>query len=142
MADGAGVYVAMRRNDIRPQAHVACFDRPERAAAMAAVHLRRETPGPRNLPSKHAQPADAAGETLYYNTNLGAVAAVSTDGGRLLWVSLYPRARHGDLLQMAPHWQRDLTPCLYDGGTLAGGPRRQPAVFAPGRRRPARCSGG
>ena len=51
------------------------------------------------------------GGTLYYNTNLGAVAALSADDGRLLWVSLYPRARRGDLTNLAPHWRRDLNPC-------------------------------
>ena len=31
--------------------------------------------------------------TLYYNTNLGAVAAISARDGRLQWVTLYPRAK-------------------------------------------------
>ncbi len=58
------------------------------------------------------------------------MAALATVQGRLLWVSLYPRVRHGDVLRMAPHWQRDLTPCLYHAGTLYVAPADSPAIFA------------
>ena len=46
------------------------------------------------------------------------------------WVSLYPRDRRGDLLQLAPHWQRDLNPCLFDRGTLLVAPADSPRIFA------------
>ncbi len=130
VVDGAGVYVAMRRNDIRPQAHLACFDPQSGRLRWRRFICGAETPARGIFHQCTHNLLTLAGETLYYNTNLGAVAAVSTAGGRLLWVSLYPRARHGDLLQMAPHWQRDLTPCLYDGGTLLVAPADSADVFA------------
>ncbi len=71
-----------------------------------------------------------AGGTLYYNTNLGAVAAVAADDGRLLWVSLYPRDRRGDLAKLAPHWRRELNPCVFDRGTLLVAPADSPRIFA------------
>ena len=130
MADATGVYAAMRRNDIRPQAHVACFDLQSGRLRWRRFICGAETPArgiyhqcTNNLLTLH-------GETLYYNTNLGGVAALSTEQGRLRWVSLYTRARHGDLSQPAPHWQRDLTPCLYSGGTLLVAPADSPLVFA------------
>ena len=52
------------------------------------------------------------------------------DDGRLLWVSLYPRARRGDLAKLAPHWRRDLNPCVLDRGTLLVAPADSPRIFA------------
>jgi outer membrane protein assembly factor BamB len=69
-------------------------------------------------------------QTLYYNTNLGAVAAISARDGRLRWVSLYPRAREGNLQKPAPHWGRDLNPCLFHRGTLLVAPSDSPRIFA------------
>ena len=40
-----------------------------------------------------------AGDSIYFNTNLGAVAAISARDGRLQWVSLYPRILKGDVLK-------------------------------------------
>jgi outer membrane protein assembly factor BamB len=67
---------------------------------------------------------------LYYNTNLGAVGAIRANDGRVLWISLYPRALHGDLAKLAPHWRRDLNPCVLDHGTLYVAPADSPRIFA------------
>jgi outer membrane protein assembly factor BamB len=67
---------------------------------------------------------------IYYNTNLGAVAAVRADDGQTLWVSLYPRSRRGTLVKPAPHWRRELNPCLLRNGTLFVAPADSPCVFA------------
>ena len=130
VADAGNIYVAMRRNDIRPQAHVACFDAQTRRLRWRRFVCGAETPARGILHQCTHNLLTLQGETLYYNTNLGAVAALSTHQGRLRWVSLYPRARHGDLLQPAAHWQRDLTPCLYQGGTLLVAPADSPCIFA------------
>ena len=65
-------------------------------------------------------PLSLADDTLYYNSNLGAVVAVRAKDGRVRWVCRYPRipleAKEGE-----PHARnlfRDLTPCLVDRGTL------------------------
>ncbi len=130
LADAGGVYVAMRRSDIRSQAHVACFDAQNGHLRWRRFICGAETPARGVFHQSTHNLLTLQGETLYYNTNLGAVAALSTDGGRLLWVSLYPRARHGNVLHLSPHWQRDLTPCLYHAGTLLVAPADTPAVFA------------
>jgi outer membrane protein assembly factor BamB len=130
LADAEGVYVAMRRQDIRPQAHVACFNPQTGRLRWRRFICGAETPARGILHQCTHNLLTLRGDTLYYNTNLGAVAALSTGQGRLRWVSLYPRARHGDLLQPAHHWQRDLTPCLYYSGTLLVAPADSPQVFA------------
>ena len=130
LVEGARVFVAMRRSDIRPQAHVACFD-----ALTGRLRWRRficgaETPARGMICQTTHGLLSLAGDTIYYNTNLGAVAAVSADDGRILWVSLYPRDRQGDLSRPAPHWQRDLNPCVVDHGTLLVAPADSPRLLA------------
>ena len=113
IADARNVYVAMRREDIRPQAFAACFD-----AGSGRLRWRRficgaETPARGALQEITHNLLTLAGGRLYYNTNLGAVAALNADDGRLAWVTLYPRERRGDLAKLAPHWHRALNPCVF-----------------------------
>jgi outer membrane protein assembly factor BamB len=130
LADGPNVYVAMRRNDIRPQAHVACFDAQSGTLRWRRFVCAAENPARGMLYQRTHNLLTLHHDTLYYNTNLGAVAAISAHDGQIQWVSLYPRARHGDLFHLAPHWQRDLTPCLYNRGTLLVAPADSPRIFA------------
>ena len=55
---------------------------------------------------------------LYYNTNLGAVAAVSARDGVVRWVYQYPRARTVDLSTPPAHFYRDLNPCIFYRGLV------------------------
>jgi len=116
------LFVAMRRNDIRPQAHVACFDAPTGRLRWRRFVSAAETPARGILPQCTSNLLTLAGDTIYCNTNLGAVAALAADDGRILWITLYPRHCHGDLAQLAPHWQRDLNPCLIDQDIVLAAP--------------------
>jgi hypothetical protein len=71
-----------------------------------------------------------AGGTIYMNTNLGAVASLAVEDGRINWLSLYPRVKRGNLLRMDAHWQRDLNPCLFDHGRLYVAPADSPRIYA------------
>lgn len=130
VADDRGVYVAMRRNDIRPQAYVACFDPLNGRRRWRRFVASAETPNRGVLGQCSEDLLTLSGNTLYFNTNLGAVASLSTDDGRIHWVSLYPRDRRGDLEHPAPHWSRELTPCVYDRGVLYAAPADSPRIFA------------
>ena len=130
VSDGSNLYVAMRRSDVRPQIHVACFDaetgrRRWRCFVAAADTLARGTffEITHNLLTLHR-------DTLYLNTNMGAIGAISAPDGRLKWVALYPRYRKGSLLDQPPHYARDLNPCLYDRGTLLVAPSDSGRIFA------------
>ncbi|OHB70839.1 MAG: hypothetical protein A2V70_14165 [Planctomycetes bacterium RBG_13_63_9] len=129
VADETSVYVAMQRSDIRPQAHVACFDAQTGRRRWRRFVCSAETPAQGVFYQRTHNLLTLDRGTLYYNTNLGAVAALSTEEGRLIWVSLYPRARDGDLVNLAPHWQRDLNPCVVDQGTLLVAPADSPRIF-------------
>jgi len=130
LADDRGVYVAMRHHDIRPQASVACFDADTGRFRWRRFVCGAETPARGILPEQTHNLLTLSSDTLYYNTNLGAVAALRADDGRILWISLYPRALRGDLSKLAPHWRRELNPCVLDRGTLLVAPADSPRIFA------------
>lgn len=130
VSDGANVYVVMRRSDILPQVHVACFDAQNGSLRWRRLLGAAETPARSSFFETTHNLLTLNRDTLYCNTNLGAVAAFSTHDGQIRWVSLYPRDRQGDLLQPEPHWCRDLNPCLYDRGTLLVAPSDSRRILA------------
>ncbi len=129
VVDGASVYVGMRCGGL-PEAHVGCFDAQTGRRRWRVFVCGAETPARGMFPQHTHNLLTLQRQTLYYNTNLGAVAAISARDGRIRWVSLYPRARDGNLQKLAPHWQRDLNPCLYDHGTVLVAPADSPRILA------------
>jgi tetratricopeptide (TPR) repeat protein len=133
VTDGANVYVALRRSDIQPQAHVACFDAASGQLRWQRFVCAAETPAQGILCERTHNLLTLDRETIYVNTNLGAVAALSARDGRVKWVSLYPRVREGDLLKPAPHFSRPEPVFVLPRG-LAGRPVRRAADLRSGRR--------
>jgi hypothetical protein len=68
--------------------------------------------------------------TIYYNTNLGAVAALRASDGRMEWVQVYRRQTGSDTSESAAYRDRDLNPCIYDAGMLYVAPRDCQSVLA------------
>ncbi len=130
LSDGTSVYVAVRRSDIQPQLHVVCYDAQTGQRRWQQFVCAADTPARGALGETTHNLLTLHRETLYCNTNLGAVAALSARDGRVLWVTLYPRVLEGDLQKPAPFSQRDLTPCLLDRGTLVVAPADCREVFA------------
>ena len=143
VADEQGVYVAMRRHDIRPQAAVACFEADTGRLRWRRFICGAETPARGVLPEYTHNLLTLSGGVLYYNTNLGAVAALRADDGRILWVSLYPRALRGDLSKLAAALAARPEPVRLGPRHAAGRPGRQPAHLRLRRRhRPAALADG
>jgi len=130
VGDGTNVYVVARRNDIRPQLHVACFDAQTGHLRWRRFVCAADTPGQGLFHETTHTLLTLHRGTLYLNTNLGVVAALSTSDGALRWASLYPRRRRGDLLKPEKFRCRDLTPCLYYRGTLLVAPGDSRRIFA------------
>jgi outer membrane protein assembly factor BamB len=133
VVSGSDVYVAMRKSDVRPQAHVACFDIETRRMRWRTMVCAAETPGGGQAEEITHNLLTQAGETLYYNTNLGAVAAVSARDGRLQWATLYPRAKKASpdgQDKRTAHFYRDLNPCVYDRGKIYIAPADCESIFA------------
>jgi len=124
------VYQAMRRSDLRPQAHVACFDGRTGVLRWRRFVCAAETPARGMIFESTSNLLTLQHDTIYYNTNLGGVAALNRRDGQIRWLSLYPRDRQGDLTHLATHWQRGLNPCLYERGTLLVAPADSRRILA------------
>lgn len=118
LADDRRIYVAMRKGGVRPQAHVACYDAESKALLWRRLVCSADTPAQGTKDEITHNLLTLVGDVIYYNTNLGAVAALSKHDGEVRWLTLYPRAVDIELNQSTAHFQRDLTPCVYDRGTL------------------------
>jgi outer membrane protein assembly factor BamB/tetratricopeptide (TPR) repeat protein len=123
VCDGTNIYVGLRRSDVRPQAHVACYDAETGQLRWKRFICGGETPGQGLRDEITHNLLTLYRDRLYYNTNLGAVAALSTRDGDVKWITLYPRATETkDLNARDTHFYRDLTPCIYYRGTLLVAP--------------------
>jgi outer membrane protein assembly factor BamB len=137
ICDGDRVYVAMRRSQSPPEAYVACFDIQKFESRVEKVSLKwrrricsADTPGHGQLNELTHNLLTLAEGKLYYNTNLGAVAALSADDGTLLWAYSYPRAVAGHLYEPPPHFYRDLNPCIYHQGLVIAAPTDCDSIIA------------
>ncbi len=82
-----------------------------------------------------------AGSTLYYQTNLGALAALDTETGSVRWLATYPWAGRGGIGGFngfgmmggggaTPTQQRDLNPAIAHEGLVIIAPDETPRIFA------------
>jgi outer membrane protein assembly factor BamB/tetratricopeptide (TPR) repeat protein len=130
---GNNLYLAMRRADVRPQSFVVCLDAETGAERWRTLVCAAESPaGGQSEEISHGLLTLAEG-TLYANTNLGAVAAISAEDGRTQWVRLYPRARAPSaetLDRKADHFYRDLNPCLFYRGIVFVAPSDCRSILA------------
>jgi outer membrane protein assembly factor BamB len=125
---GNDVYIVMRYSDVRPQVHVACLDARSGALRWRKLICINETVAAGQLPEITSNLLTLAGETLYLNTNLGAVASLSAVDGEIRWISGYPRAKASET--NSDHFYRDLTPAVYYRGSLFVAPSDSPNIIA------------
>lgn len=128
LVDGDNVFIVMRYNDVRPQVHVACLDARNGAIRWRKLICACETVARGQIPEITSDLLTLAGRTLYLNTNLGAIAALSADDGTIRWISGYPRAKKDEA--NAAHFFRDLNPCVYYRGGLFVAPADTPNILA------------
>jgi hypothetical protein len=133
LVEGTNVYVAMRKSDVRPQSHVACFDGETGLRRWRTMVSSAETPaGGQSEEMTHNLLTLEQG-VLYANTNLGAVAAISARDGQVQWISTYARAKRSSSSgqdKRAAHFYRDLNPCVYHRGTLLVAPSDSEHILA------------
>jgi outer membrane protein assembly factor BamB len=115
LAERGLLYVALRRRDsVRAESHVACFDARQGRLVWRRFLCAAETftePRPHEI-THNLLTLDQG--ILYCNSNLGVVAALRAATGAIEWLTTYPRTapRRPD-----PDWDsrymfRDLNPCL------------------------------
>ncbi|MEK6233954.1 MAG: PQQ-like beta-propeller repeat protein, partial [Planctomycetales bacterium] len=130
VTDGESIYAALRRGGPRPKSYVACHDadtgrrRWLRFVCSAAVWASEgEGEITNNLLTLHQ-------DRVFFNTNLGAVAALSARDGHIHWLTTYPRETKRDLTRPRGFHFRDVTPCVYHQGILFAAPIDTPDVLA------------
>lgn len=130
VVDDQGVYIGMRRRDTRSQAFVACYSPDTGRLRWRTFVCSADVPPPDIVPERRDGLLTLAGETVYCNTNQGAVAALDRRTGHIHWLSLYDRASQADGHNLACHWKRSANPCVLAGDTLVVAPTDSPRVFA------------
>ena len=133
VSDGRRLFVAMRQGDITPRAYVACFD------AASGSQLWRTSIGAADTLAGGLGDEithnllTLAGKRIYFNTNLGLVAALDTHDGSICWLHRYERRSNQplDAGSAEPlHASRDPSPCLYQDGLVIVAPADTPNIFA------------
>lgn len=131
--DAEHLYVALRRGGATTQAAVACFDATSGDEIWRTPVCSADTPaGGLGGEVTHDLLTLASGR-IYFNTDLGVVAAVDCEHGAVCWLTKYPRATGKSLTPgeaMPPHFERDPSPCCYSDGLLFVAPSDTPSVFA------------
>jgi outer membrane protein assembly factor BamB len=133
VGDGRRMFVAMRRGDVMPRAYVACFD-----AETESRPLWRTAIGAAEMPAGGAgvqithNLLTLVGDRIYFNTNLGLIAAVDANDGEICWIRHVDRHASQPLVGGAEqlHLNRDPSPCLYHEGLVIVAPAYSPDIFA------------
>lgn len=133
ITDDDHLYVGLSRRDtVRSEAHVACFDANSGKLLWRRFVVAAESP--RNAPGQilgHNLLTLDHG-ILYYNTQRGAVAAISAVDGQVRWICRYPRSDFStdDPDRSDRFLYRELTPCLFHRGQLFVAPADSDRVFS------------
>jgi outer membrane protein assembly factor BamB len=133
VTDDANLYVVLRRRDnVRHQAHVACFDRKWGRLQWRQFVAAADTLGQGQYAEITYSLLSLHEGVLYCNTNLGAVAALRVSDGQLLWLVRYPRQPTSDDEPYRPlrHLYRDITPCLVHRDQVFAAPSDSDRIFA------------
>ena len=129
LVEGSDVYVAMRKSDVRPQVHVACFDAETGRRRWRTMICAAETPGggqaeeiTHNLLTLHDRHRSIATRTWAPWPRVSARDGTAAAGPRSIRGPRTPRptARTSG----TAHFYRDLNPCIYYRGLLLVGAGR------------------
>jgi outer membrane protein assembly factor BamB len=132
VATDSRMFVALRRRDAASaQVRVACYSIGTGRLVWQRDVLRGEVISGALFEIANSV-LTLGDDTLYYNTNLGAVVALRVDDGRPKWVYRYPRSglRGEDLDTDDRHWARDQTPCLLHRDLVIAAPADSQRIVA------------
>lgn len=131
VADSQCAYVAVRRNSgFMPEAHVVCYDAETGEKRWERLVCQGSSPTNGQLSELSHNLLTLADGTLYYCTNLGAVAALDARDGQVRWIVTYPRSSATPWQGQAKHFERELNPCVVSDGTVLAAPSDTPLVMA------------
>jgi outer membrane protein assembly factor BamB len=123
----------MRQSDVTPRAYVACFDAATGAQQWRTAIGAADTPSGGEGDEITHNLLTLVEDRIYFNTNLGLVAALEAESGDLCWISRYERfaGKAAPASLAAPlHFDRDPSPCVYHDGLLIVAPSDAAPFFA------------
>ena len=131
--DRGRVYVALRKQaEIQPQSLVACYDLASGRQLWQQPICSAASLGEGKLAEFAGSLLTLSHDTLYFNSNLGVIAALATDDGATRWLAKYPRATFP--AQKAErsdrHFFRDLNPCVMHQGQVICAPSDCERIFS------------
>lgn len=131
--DRGRAYVLVRKQaEILPQLFVACFDIASGRRLWQQQICSAQSLGEGKRVEHANSLLTLSHDTLYCNTNLGAIAALSTSDGSLRWLTKYPRAAFPSEKpeRTDRHFFRDLNPCLLHQGQVVCAPADSERIFS------------
>jgi outer membrane protein assembly factor BamB len=133
VSDGDRVWIALRRGEATPRAYVACYDATSGAELWRTSIGAADSPGAARGDEITHDLLTLVGDRLFFNTNLGIIAALDANTGRVAWLHRYdraPNAAPNSQQLRAQHFDRDPSPCLYHGGLVIAAPADTSSIFA------------
>jgi outer membrane protein assembly factor BamB len=131
--DRGRAYVIVRKQaEILPQLSVACYDIASGRRLWQQPICSAQSLGEGKRVEYSNSLLSLSHDTLYCNSNLGVIAALSKNDGSLRWLTKYPRA---SFPQQKPertdrHFFRDLNPCLVHQGQVICAPADCERIFS------------
>ena len=123
------LYVALRKSGIRVESHVACYDAQTAQPLWQTFIGSAEAPALGNADEISHGLLTLVDDTLFFNTNLGVVAALEAESGRIRWATAYPRVLRGTIA-FRESWHGNPRPCHYYQGLVITAPEDSDRVFA------------
>lgn len=146
LSDGNHLYVALRRtstNSARTELHLAAYPLTLARNAKQLESVWRvkicesDTPSSGQWDEVTHMLLSISEGTVYCNSNMGIIAAVSAADGQIEWLTQYERKplQSSDPDDINLHFFRDLNPCMIHRGIAYVAPTDSEAVFAIDARR-------
>jgi outer membrane protein assembly factor BamB len=133
IGDGRRLFVAMRQSDVTPRAFVACFDVATSSEMWRTSIGAADTPATGYGDEITHNLLTLVGDRIFFSTNLGLIAALDADSGKLCWMRRYDRHSDEPIIRSRPgprHLNRDPAPCLYHAGLVIVAPSDTRSIFA------------
>jgi hypothetical protein len=133
VGDDRRLFVAMRQSDATPHAYVACFDSATGNQLWRTSIGAADSPGAAYGDEVTHNLLTLVGDRIYFNSNLGLIAAIDAESGAIAWIWRYGRVGAEGIIRgrAGPqHFGRDPSPCLYHEGLVIVAPSDTPKIFA------------
>jgi len=133
IADDRNVYVAMTDRIEMTATYVACLDAETGATRwvryVCEANANADQFGGGGFEISHRL-LTLDGPTLYYQTNLGAVASLDAETGGIRWLATYPWSGRGGAGAGGSSQERDLNPAIVHDGLVIVAPDNAPSIYA------------